>query len=74
MLVCSLLNPGRKINGEYNTKLLNLIFLKMNFGQTGVYVLSSISRTFHNFYTGFFLMFRRILELKNDTSILRKNG
>ena len=46
----------------------------MNFKLTGVYVLSSISVTLHNFSTGFFPMCRRVLELKNDTSILCKNG
>ena len=38
-----------------------------------MYILSSISRTSHNFSTGFFPMFRGILELKSDTSILHKN-
>ena len=46
----------------------------MKFGPTGVYVLSSISRTLHNFSTGLFSMYGRTVELKNDTSILRKNG
>ena len=45
----------------------------MNFWPTGLYVLSSISRTLHNFSIGFFSMYRGILELKNDTRILRKN-
>ena len=45
----------------------------MNFRPTGVYVLRSNSKTLHNFSTGFFLMYRGILELKNDTSILRKS-
>ena len=49
-------------------------FLKTNFRPTGVYVLSSISKTLHNFSTGFFPMYRGILELKHDTRILRKNG
>ena len=40
----------------------------------GVYVLSSISRFLHGFATGFFSMYRGMLELKNDTSISRKNG
>ena len=53
---------------------INLIFSKTNFRPTGVYVLSSISKTLHNFSTGFFPMYRGILELKNDTNILRKNG
>ena len=53
---------------------LNLIFLKTSFGPTRVYVLGSISRTLHNFSTEFFSMYRVILELKNDTSVLRKNG
>ena len=39
-----------------------------------VYGLSSNSKSLHNFSTGFFLMYRGILELKNDTSILCKNG
>ena len=47
---------------------------KTNFRLTGVYVLSSISKILHNFSTGFFPMYRGILELKNDTSILHKNG
>ena len=55
-------------------KILNLIFSKTNFRSTEVYVLSSISKTLHNFSTRFFPMYRGILELKNDTSILRKNG
>ena len=55
-------------------KTLNLIFSKTNFGPTGVYVLSSISRTLHNFSTGFFSIYRGILELKYDTRISRKNG
>ena len=45
----------------------------MNFGPIGLYVLSSISRILHNSYMGFCSMYRGILELKNDTSILRKN-
>ena len=40
----------------------------------GMYVLSFISRFLHGFTTGFFSMYRGILELKNDTSISRKNG
>ena len=51
-----------------------MIFSKTNFRLTRVYVLSSISKTLHNFSTGFFAMYRGILELKNDNSILRKNG
>ena len=51
-----------------------MIFSKTNFGPTGVYILSSISRTLHNFSKGFFSLYSGILELKNDTSILRKNG
>ena len=46
----------------------------MEFRLTGVYILSSISKTLHNFSTGFFPMYRGILELKNHTSILCKNG
>ena len=52
---------------------LHVIFSKMNFGQMGVYILSSISRALH-FSTGFFSMYRGILELKNDSRILRKNS
>ena len=44
-----------------------------NFRLTGVYVLSSISKALHNFSTGFFPMYRGILELKKVISILRKN-
>ena len=51
-----------------------MIFSKTNFRPTGVNVLSSISKTLHNFSTGFSPMHRGILELKNDTSILHKNG
>ena len=46
----------------------------MNFRPIGMYVLSSISKTLHNFSTGFFPMYRGILELKSDNSILRKNS
>ena len=46
----------------------------MNFRPTGVYVLSSISETLYKFSTGFFPMYKGILELKNDTRILCKNG
>ena len=68
-----------------NTKAfehVNLVFIKLwvlknkimlNFRPAGVYVLGSISKTLHNFSTGFFLMYRGILELENHTSILRKN-
>ena len=58
----------------FKCKSLNLIFPKTNFRPTGVYVLSSLSKTLHNFSTGFFTMYRGILELKNDTCIFRKNG
>ena len=51
-----------------------MIFSKTNFGPTRVYVLSSISRTLYNFSTGFFSMYRGMLELKNNTNILFKNG
>ena len=51
-----------------------MIFSKPKFSPTGVYVSSSISKTLLNFPTGFFPMYREILELKNDTSILHKNG
>ena len=47
-------------------------FLENEFWADGVYVLSSISRTLHNFCTGFFSMYRRILELKNDTTFYAK--
>ena len=47
-------------------------FLKTNFRSTGEYVLSSISKILHSFSTGFFPMYRGILELKSDTNILRK--
>ena len=53
---------------------LNLIFSKVNFRLTGVYVLSSISKALHNFYTAFFPMYRGILELKNNTRIFVQNG
>ena len=43
----------------------------MNFGLTGVYDLSSISKTLHNFYNR---MYRGTLKLKKGTSILCKNG
>ena len=46
----------------------------MSFRPTGVYVLSSIPKTLYNFSTGVFPMYRGILELKNNASILRKNG
>ena len=55
-------------------KTLNLVFSKMNLRSTGVYVLSSISKTLHTFSTGSFPMYRGILELKNDTKVLRKNN
>ena len=51
-----------------------MIFSKTNFELTGMYVLSSVSRTLQNFSTGYFSMYRGILELQNDTSILRENG
>ena len=76
MLIWSLLSTGRlqmKSSCIY-CETLNLIFSKTNFGPTGVYVLSSISRTLHNFSTGFFSMYREISELKNDPSILCKSG
>ena len=41
-------------------------FLENEFWLTGMYVSSSISRTLHNFSTGFFSMYREILELKHD--------
>ena len=53
---------------------LNLIFSKTNFRPIGLYALSSISKTLHNFSTGFSPMYRGILEPNNDASILRKNG
>ena len=69
MLIWSLLSPGRC---WISCKTLNLIFSKTNFWPTGLYVLSSISKILHNFSTGFFSMYRGILELKNDNRILRK--
>ena len=51
-----------------------MIFSNTNFGPTCVYILSSISRTLHNFSTEFFSLYSGILELKNNTSILCKNG
>ena len=76
MLIWSLLSPGPwQIKSCWmQCKTLNLIFSKTNFGPTGVYVLSFISRTWNNFSTGLFPMYRGILELKNDTVILRKHG
>ena len=41
------------------------------FGPAEVYGLVSISRALHIFSTELFSMYRGILELKNDTSILR---
>ena len=46
-------------------------FPKTNFRPTGVYVLISISKSLYSFSTGFLPMYRGILELKYDTSILR---
>ena len=46
---------------------LNLINSKTKF-----YVLSSISKTLRKFSMGFFPMYRGLLQLENDTSILRK--
>ena len=58
-----------------NQIMLNIsISSKTNFGLTGVYILSSISRTLHNLCMGFISLYRGVSELKNDTSILRKNG
>ena len=76
MLAWSLLSPRRwRIKSCWILcKTLYLVFSKMNFVLTGLFVLSSISRTLNNFYTGFFLMYRKILELKNHNSISRKNG
>ena len=45
-------------------------FLKNEF-LVGFYFLSFISKTLHNFSTGFFPVYRGILEPKNGTSILR---
>ena len=39
-----------------------------------MYVFSFISRILHNFSMGIFSMYWGILELNNDTSILRRNG
>ena len=49
-------------------------FPKTNFRPTAVYVLSSISKTLHDFSTRFLPMYRGTLELKNDTRIMRKNS
>ena len=49
-------------------------FLENKISATGVYVLSSILRTSHNFIKGFFSKYRGILKLKNNAIILRKNG
>ena len=49
-------------------------FLENEFQVDRVYLLSSISRTLHNFSTGLFSMYRGRLKLKNVTSILHKNG
>ena len=77
MLIWSLLNPGR---WWMKSKTFKCDFLKNEFYDflkntppTGVYVLSSISKTWHNFSTGFFPMYRGILELKNNISFLCKN-
>ena len=50
-----------------------MIFSKNNFALVWVYVLSSISRTLHNFPTGYLSMYRGIIQLKIDSSILHKN-
>ena len=42
--------------------LIKLIFSKMNLVATGEYILGSISRTLHNFDTGFFSINSRTLE------------
>ena len=42
----------------------NFDFPKTYFRLTGVYVLGSISKTFQNFSTGYFPMYRGILGLK----------
>ena len=49
-------------------------FLKNEYQANWVYVLSSISRTLHNISTGFFPMYRGILELKKVTITMHKNG
>ena len=49
-------------------------FLENEFWTDEVYVLSFISRTLHNIFTGFFSMYRKLIELKSDTRILRRNG
>ena len=76
MLIWSLLSPGRwRMKSCWvKCKTLNLIFSKTNFRSNEVYVLSSICKTLHNFSTGLFPMYCRILELKKNTNILRKNG
>ena len=66
MLVWSLLSPGLALAIEI---MLNI--LKKEFWAD--YDLSPISRNLHNFSTIFFSMYRGILEVKNDTSILLKN-
>ena len=49
-------------------------FLEKEFWTDWGVGLSSISRTLHNFSLRFFSMYRGILELENDTSILDKNN
>ena len=45
----------------------------MSFRLAGVYILSSVSKTLHKLSMGSFPMYRGILELKNDSSILHKS-
>ena len=46
----------------------------MNLGPTEVYVLRSISIILPNFSMRFFSVYRKMLYLKKDISILSKNG
>ena len=60
----------------YKKEMFVAFSRKRFLGRHGVYVLSSISRTFFSTFFLFFSfsVYRGMLELKNDTSILRKNG
>ena len=51
---------------------LNLIFSKTNLRPTGVNILSSISKTLHNFSTGFFPVYRGILVQKTILAFCAK--
>ena len=77
LLILSLLREPWALANEIMLNIMqnfDFDFLENEFWQTGVYVLSSVSRTLHNFSKGLFSMYRGILELKSDTSILHKNG